>query len=111
MGIAVGIDLGTTHTVLSYVDTEEPPGDGELPPVRVLDVPQAVAAAQQVEPRPAPDLDPAEADVPPPARAQPVGLLHRAAGGDREGPMPNVLRATLGRDGGADATVGSAGTP
>jgi len=38
----VGIDLGTTHTVLSYVDTEEL-GDGP-PRVQVLPVAQTVAA-------------------------------------------------------------------
>ena len=37
----VGIDLGTTHNVLSYVDTEEPVEDGP-PPVHVLRVPQTV---------------------------------------------------------------------
>ena len=37
----IGIDLGTTHTVLSYVDTEAA-ADGP-PQVQVLQVPQTVA--------------------------------------------------------------------
>ena len=41
----VGIDLGTTHTVLSYVDIEERVDEG-LPEVRVLMVPQTVAPGQ-----------------------------------------------------------------
>ena len=41
----VGIDLGTTHNVLSYVDTEEPVEDGP-PPVHVLGVPQTVRPGQ-----------------------------------------------------------------
>ena len=44
----VGIDLGTTHTVLSYLDTEAM-GD-EAPEVKVLDVPQ-VAAPGEVDAR------------------------------------------------------------
>jgi hypothetical protein len=45
----VGIDLGTTHTVLSYVDVEEQNEDGQ-PNVNVLLVPQTVTPGQ-VEPR------------------------------------------------------------
>jgi hypothetical protein len=39
----IGIDLGTTNSAVAYVDTEERPPRGALPPVRVFDVPQLVA--------------------------------------------------------------------
>ncbi len=41
----VGIDLGTTHTVLSYLDTEEEVEEG-LPEVKVLDVSQITAPGE-----------------------------------------------------------------
>ena len=40
----VGIDLGTTHTVLSYLDTEV--ADQDNPEVKVLDVPQVTAPGE-----------------------------------------------------------------
>ena len=43
----VGIDLGTTHTVMSYIDTEQ---EGDDPQVQVFSVPQVVAPGV-VEPR------------------------------------------------------------
>ncbi len=43
---AVGIDLGTTHSALSYVDLERPPGGAAQP---MLAVPQSVAPAQVAE--------------------------------------------------------------
>ena len=40
---AVGIDLGTTHTALSYIDLEKPPAPTTQP---LLSVPQTVAPGQ-----------------------------------------------------------------
>jgi hypothetical protein len=47
----VGIDLGTTHTVLAYASTEAAAEDAAGPAVRVLEVPQVVAPGV-VEARP-----------------------------------------------------------
>jgi hypothetical protein len=44
----VGIDLGTTHCVLAYVDLAQGGGDG-APPVKVLPVPQTVAPGRAEE--------------------------------------------------------------
>src|SRR3954467_10742620 len=45
----VGIDLGTTNSALSFIDPIEA-GDGDFPPIHVLDIPQHVAPGR-VEPR------------------------------------------------------------
>lgn len=47
--MAVGIDLGTTNSALSYVDPVEA-ADSDFPPIHVLEIPQTVAP-NRVEPR------------------------------------------------------------
>ena len=42
----IGIDLGTTNSALAYVDTEETPARGDVPPVRVFETPQFVAEGE-----------------------------------------------------------------
>lgn len=84
----VGIDLGTTHTVLSYVDTEA--GDEGAPRVKVLAIAQTVAPSK-VEPRDnlpsflylaaGPEFPQGALDLPwAKARAYTVGELARSQG-------------------------------
>ena len=47
--MAVGIDLGTTNSALSFVDPAEA-ADADFPPIHVLEIPQVVAPARS-EPR------------------------------------------------------------
>src|SRR5262245_43960827 len=45
----VGIDLGTTNSVLAFVDTAAGAVDADAPPVQVLAVPQLVKAGEVAE--------------------------------------------------------------
>ncbi|HLK12555.1 MAG TPA: Hsp70 family protein [Candidatus Binatia bacterium] len=90
----VGIDLGTTNSVLAWVDTQGPDLDPEAPAIAVLPIPQLVKAGV-VEPRDAlPSFLylPAEGEMDAKALALPwgapehvVGTLARARGAEVPG--------------------------
>ena len=52
----VGIDLGTTNSVLAFSDTTAPGDEGEAPPIQVMAVPQLVKPAR-IPLRPARRID------------------------------------------------------
>jgi molecular chaperone DnaK (HSP70) len=84
----VGIDLGTTHTVVSYADTAAA-SEGEAPPIQPLELEQLVAAGE-VAPRsmlPSARYHPAEGELPDEAAVLPWARDADAAE-DWEGPPP-----------------------
>ncbi len=90
----VGIDLGTTNSVLAWVDTQAPDLDAEAPAIGVLPVPQlvkpGVVEARDTLPSflylPAPgEMDPAALALPWGAAEHVVGTLARARGAEVPG--------------------------
>ena len=107
----VGIDLGTTHSVLAYLDTTELSDDGPLPAPTLFAVPQVVLPGQ-VEARPllpsflylagASDFPSRSLDLPWPGgqdRSFVVGELARSHGGQVPMRLVSSAKSWLAYDG------------
>src|SRR5262245_15651365 len=78
----VGIDLGTTNSVLAWVDTAAGAIDADAPPVQVLPVPQLVKAGEVAERERLPSFLylPAPGEYPDASLALPWGRAERVVG-------------------------------
>ncbi|MCW5889662.1 MAG: Hsp70 family protein [bacterium] len=109
----VGIDLGTTNSVLAWVDTRAEDGDVDAPAVQVLQIPQLVSAGTVAERPQLPSFVylPAAGEMKPEGLALPwaqatdvVGELARARGAEVPGRVIASAKSWLGAAG-ADPTA------